>query len=128
MPVNQNNYPHAMADDPVTGKPMEKAGYHKFGSFDRIKSGSLYGSISIGTSATPVRVGGSDLATRHTLLIVNDDPTNSIYIGFDASVTVANGIPIRPNEERQLLLDPVSGLTIYGIASVSTSVVVAEMK
>lgn len=51
------------------------------------------GAITVGTTATPARVGGANLANRKNLTIYNNG-TQTIYWGYANTVTTANGIPI----------------------------------
>ncbi|TDQ39238.1 hypothetical protein EV213_108190 [Aureibacillus halotolerans] len=90
-----------------------------------IGQGSLYGEKTVGATATAIRIGSSDLAGRQSVLIVNNDPENDIFVGFDNAVTTANGIPVYAGQER---LFKVSNITLYAIASTPTSVRVAEIK
>lgn len=101
-------------------------GNKDFGQY-RIKPGSLFGSITIATSATPIRIGVSDLEGRHTLLISNVS-ANDIYVGFDNTVTTSNGIPIFSGDDRVFSLDRENGVTIFGISSASSEIRIMEVK
>lgn len=92
-----------------------------------IRSGSVYGTLSVGTSATQLKVGASDLSDRHTL-IVHNDSGNTIYVGFDNSVTTSNGLPIANGDERSFFFDPNDGLNLFGIAGSASTVRVFEIK
>lgn len=88
-------------------------------------SGSQYGAFTVSVIASPVRIGVSDLAERHSLLIVNTSQS-TIYVGYDANVTTVNGIPIVAGGEREIKLNPVDPLTIYSVAEADTVVRVSE--
>jgi hypothetical protein len=94
-----------------------------------ISSGSLYGSLVIASTATQIKVGASDLTNRHHVLVHNPVGSgNTVYIGFDSSVTTSNGLPIEEGEERGFDLDPSAGISLYGIAAANTTVRIAEIK
>lgn len=91
----------------------------------KVTQGSLYGALTIGTTATQIKVGATILDGRHSVLIVNPDPTNHIYIGFDDNVTTTNGIPVYAGQERLFKVDSV---TLYAIAGTATEVRIVEVK
>lgn len=92
-----------------------------------IRAGSIVGTLTIGTTATPLRLGATDLAERHTVQLINTG-ANAVYIGFSTAVTTANGIPCNAGEERSFALDPNDPLTLYAIATVANEVRLAEVK
>jgi len=92
-----------------------------------IGSGSVYGTLDVGTSATLVKVGASQLSERSAILVVNDS-AQDIYVGFDASVTTANGIPIKSNQERQFAMNPNDNVPLYAVAGSATTIRVVEAK
>ncbi len=94
-------------------------------SGSNVAQGSLHGALTVGTTATRIKVGAIDLDGRHSVLIVNPDPTNHIYVGFDDSVTTTNGIPVYAGQERLFKVDEVA---LYAIAGAETGVRIAEVK
>lgn len=81
-----------------------------------------YGSISVTTTAILILAKNSK---RQSIIIVNTDTTNKLYIGPDSSVTTSNGIEIE-NTGGNLTED--SGGTrvylgdIYGVSTGTISV------
>lgn len=90
-------------------------------------SQSVYGAVTVGTTATAIRVKEADLTGRHTITIVNVSETD-IFVGYDANVTIENGLPIKAGQEREYKLNPKDPLTIYGIAATDAQVRVSEQK
>jgi phage shock protein A len=54
--------------------------------------------ISVDDSVAPATLLLSADASRKEYIIVHEDSTNTLYVGFDPSVTVATGIPIVGNQ------------------------------
>jgi hypothetical protein len=99
------------------------------GMYKVIGSGSVYGNLTIGVTATLIKVGANQLAGRHAVFIENPiGSTRPVYIGFDNSVNTSNGIPIEEGDSKIFDLDPNESQALYGIASASTTVRVAEVK
>lgn len=92
-----------------------------------IRAGSLTGTLTIGTTATPLRIGAADLEDRHTVQVINTS-ANPIYIGFAADVTTAAGIPCEAGTERSFSLDPNDPLTLYGISTAASAIRLVEVK
>lgn len=87
------------------------------------KYGYVHGSISVGTSAVQVKVGGSNLSNRQCLVIFNKS-TSTIYRG-GSDVTTSNGVPIEPSQETVLYVsDSIDVFLIAG--SASNNVIVEE--
>lgn len=85
---------------------------------------TLYTNISIGTSATEIKVGASALPDRKVLII--QSLGNRIYIGFDSSVTTSKGIEL--SKRQTLFLEAGPEVTVYAIASSGTiDVRIAEL-
>lgn len=59
---------------------------------DTINTAGVYGSVTIGTSAVEAKIGASKLINRKSLTIT--PITNTVYWGYDSSVTTSNGTPI----------------------------------
>ena len=54
---------------------------------------SLYTNLSVGTSPVEVKVGASRLSERKAIAV--QALSDSIYIGFDNSVTTSNGVKLQ---------------------------------
>jgi len=78
-----------------------------------------YGSVSVVSTAGGTAI-IANLSQRRNVLIYNNG-TAIVYIGFDASVTTSNGIPVLPQASLELQGMFVSRKTaIYGIAASGT--------
>lgn len=77
-------------------------------------SGGAYGNVSVGTTATLIR---PSAAGRASVMVKNNDPALVLYVGFDSSVTTANGFPVGPGEAAWW--GDYTG-AVYGIAPSST--------
>ena len=75
-----------------------------------------YTTVSVSTTATELKVGGSALQDRKVLLI--QAKGNSIFIGTDSSVTSANGIELFKNQ--LVPLEVGDAITVFAIASSGT--------
>lgn len=85
---------------------------------------STQGTISVTTSATAARVGGSNLTNRKNLTAYNDG-TATLYWGYTNAVTSSTGIPLAKGQALDISVG--DALTIYLIsASGSHTVRVAE--
>lgn len=87
-------------------------------SVDCLRIGVLNGTLSVGTSALEIKVGGSRLANRRFIQIYNDS-SNTVYLG-SSSVTVANGLPIVKNQTAAI---QIGDIPIYLIANSSGNTV-----
>lgn len=67
---------------------------------DGISTSGAYGVLTIGTTPVELKVGASILPGRIGILI--RPTTNTIYLGFDSSVTTSTGFPILKNEVSSL--------------------------
>ena len=68
------------------------------------------------TITTPVLLAAAS-QTRYAVTFVNLGPTNTIYLGRDSTVTIANGYPLPVG---QSFTDTLSGDAWYGVAAVAT--------
>jgi hypothetical protein len=82
----------------------------------------VYGNITVGTTATELNVGASNLAGRRTLLVQPID--RDMFIGFDSSVTTSNGIQLFKGQV--FALDILETESVYGIAVANTDVRITE--
>lgn len=64
---------------------------------DIFNNGGSFGAITVGTSATEVKVGASPLADRKIVVIYHNG-SNQLYYGLSNSVTTSNGIRIFKNQ------------------------------
>lgn len=92
-------------------------------------SGSLLGTVTIlSASATELKVGGTPLAGRHTLL-VNNDSSFSIFFGFDNTVTTSTGLFVPSGNVLKINLDPNTTFSLFAIAGVTnTDITIIEIK
>ena len=66
---------------------MGSSGYD---SFDNLNDSAVFGSLSVGTSAVQVKVGGSPLANRK--LVIMQPKDTGIFWGYDNTVTTSTGV------------------------------------
>jgi hypothetical protein len=95
-------------------------------SLSALNATAVHGALNVGTASAEVRVGGAMLANRRTVQIFNTHDTEIVYVGFGASVTTANGFPVYPKTVHTLNISAGSGLPVYVIAAVSTTVRIVE--
>lgn len=81
---------------------------------DTVGQNSTYGVLTVGDTPIILKVGDNNLTGRHTLLVVNPDDTEPIYIGFDDQVLPDNGIPIFPKEQKHFKVK--DDVDIYAIS------------
>lgn len=74
-----------------------------------IKSGGLYGNLSVGTSAVEVKVGGSKLTGRRLVTIFPVD--RDMWWGYSNAVTTSTGTPVFKSQF--LVFDADDTATIY---------------
>jgi|SRR3954464_5057299 len=85
-----------------------------------------HGAVTINTPASPITVSATTtppLGNRTNIVIYNNDPTNTLYLGFGAAgsaVTTSNGFPVPPGSSIDLDFGP--QIAIYGISTASISV------
>lgn len=87
-------------------------------TYDAPESGGIYDTIPVTNVATPLRVGGSNLAGRRSVTVQPKGGT--IYVGYDASVTTSSGFRLSSNSS--FTLPKGDAVTIYGIKSGGGSV------
>lgn len=92
-----------------------------------IGSGSVFGTVTVGTTATAIRVSASDLDFRHNVVIQNTS-ANDIFVGFDNTVTTSDGFKIAVDNFAEFTLNPFDPITLFGIASANSEVRVMELK
>lgn len=68
-----------------------------FKSNTSITDGGVEGAITVGTSATEAKAGGSRLNPRQYLGVLNNSSV-TIYWGFTSGVTTSTGTPIAPGQ------------------------------
>lgn len=84
---------------------------------DRANDNGVYGAISVGTTATAARVGGSNLVNRKTLTVFNNG-SQSVYWGYSNAVTINSGTPIFKNQT--VTFDHGPNITVWLIAPSGT--------
>ena len=83
-------------------------------STELIQNGISNASLTVGTTATPLRVGGSNQTNRQCLYVQNIGNSN-LFVG-DASVTASNGLVVTAGGTAiQAKLS--DGVTLYGICA-----------
>ena len=76
-----------------------------------------YGNASVDTSADIII---ADLTERRSVLLKNNGSA-IVYVGFDSSVTSSNGFPLMPQDTMEIAGTIVSrGTVIYGISASGT--------
>lgn len=81
---------------------------------DFSNSSGIQGAISVTTSATALRVGGSNLTNRKTLTAYNNG-SSTIYWGYDNTVTTSSGTPLEKNQFASWEVG--DNVTLYAITS-----------
>jgi hypothetical protein len=76
------------------------------------KTGTLLDSFATTVNNTAIELVPVS-AARRSVLILNNDPTNDIYIGSDNTVTTANGMKVSP--EQQIVLDKAPQAAVWVI-------------
>lgn len=85
---------------------------------DILNVSAVYGTVSITTTASELKVGGSVLANRKYIII--QPRANNLYIGFNSSVTTANGMQVFKN---QLIMIPVGpNVHVYAISDQASGI------
>jgi len=79
--------------------------------------------ITVGTSA--VKLPTTPLKYRRAIAVFNSDASNSLYIGFDSTVTTGNGFPIPPSSS--LPMDLNGSVELYGIAASAIDIRILEL-
>jgi len=74
---------------------------------------ATYATQSVTTTATELKTGASAQIERK--LIIIQPKANSIFIGFDNSVTSGNGLEVR--KDQTFILEVGPKITVYAIAS-----------
>lgn len=80
-------------------------------------STAAYAAVSITTTATDIV--GTDLANRIQILVQNNSTSKDVFVGSNASVTVANGIKLSPGAS--IVLDAGAGINLHGITASGTA-------
>lgn len=96
--------------------PVSASTYGELKACDILNNGGTNASLTVGTSAVELKVGGSRLSNRKMVLI--QPLTDKVYFGFSNSVTVANGIPL---QKIQFFMFPVGENTQVWLISSSAS-------
>lgn len=83
------------------------------------------GEKTVGVTATELFAGGSRLAGRHQMTVMNMS-SNTVWWG-NASVTVANGFPLTANSAISFNFNPNNAIPIFFIAGAGSLVRVVEL-
>jgi hypothetical protein len=83
---------------------------------DGLRDGGVYGVLNLVTSGTryEAKVGASRLPNRKSLIIL---AVNDMYWGYNNSVTTANGILLKKNQQISFDIDPDSTFQVWLVAS-----------
>lgn len=61
--------------------------------YDIVNVSGVFGTLTVGTSAVQLKVGGSNLTNRISVTLYNTSG-NTVYWGYANTVTTSNGTPI----------------------------------
>lgn len=93
-----------------------------------IHAGSLNGRVSLSTTPAILKVGASSLAERHTLMVYND-ASAVVYVGFNSDVTSADGFQLSGGKGITFRFDPDDMVEVYGVLDEGTTdIVLFEIK
>ena len=77
---------------------------------------ATYINVSVTTTAAELKVGASAQLERKVMVI--QPKANSIFLGFDSSVTISNGVEVK--KDQTFILEVGPKITVYAIASTGT--------
>lgn len=89
-------------------------------------STAIQGALTVDTSASELRLGGSMLAARRTVHIFNMSETVPIFVGFTSGTTVDTGFPVYPKTAHLISISSGSGLPVYAVASEAVQIRIVE--
>lgn len=92
-----------------------------------ITAAGAIGTITATTTATAAIAGGSALANRKGMEILNNS-ANVVYWGYTNSVTVNDGFPINPGVSKVFEFSPAVATAIYVIAGSDSELYIHEWK
>lgn len=87
-------------------------GFGGVDSLDHANNAGVYGTLSVGTTAVEVKVGGSALSQRKNVTIQPKD--NGIYWGYDSSVTTSTGMELFKDQVLSLPVGPDISVYLIG--------------
>jgi hypothetical protein len=91
---------------------------------DVLEQSASYGTLTVGTSAVELKVGGSALTNRQAITML--PITRDIYWGYNSSVTTSTGTKLFKGQFLMLPIGP--SVTVYLIAaSAGTDVRIGEL-
>lgn len=85
-------------------------------NINRTDSSAVYGTVSVSTTAVELKVGASPLIGRDYIII--QPKANGVYIGYNSSVTVSNGIQLF--KDQIISIEVGEGISVYAIADSGT--------
>jgi hypothetical protein len=85
---------------------------------DIINVSGTQGTFSVTTTASPIRVGGSNLANRK-LVTFYHDTSNTVYWGYTSGVTTSTGTPLNRGQMTQWPVGP--SVDIYLISTTTVA-------
>jgi len=83
-----------------------------FDQLDHANDSAVYGTLTVGTTAVELKVGGSALENRKVVTI--QPKANKVYWGYDSSVTTLTGTQVFKDQFIPLPVGP--EITVYLIA------------
>jgi hypothetical protein len=93
-----------------------------------VHAGSLNGRVTLSSTPAILKIGASQLADRHTLLIHND-ASAIIFIGFNSNVSSTDGYQVSSGTVVTFKFDPTQAITMYGVIDEGTaSISIMEIK
>ena len=91
-------------------------------------TGSIQGRVSLSTTPTVLKIGDSSLSDRHSLMVFND-ASAIVYLGFNDDVTSDDGIQLSSGVGMVFNFDPAELVELYGVIDEGTTeITLIELK
>lgn len=100
----------------IESTPVQSTDDGRLNVVDVLDGLGVQGALTIGTSATEAKVGGSPLSNRKLLTVYNNSDS-IVYWGYTSGVTTTNGTPILKKQLARWDISP--NATVYLIADTS---------
>jgi len=85
-------------------------------AYQPVDGPNVYGTISVGTTPVELKIGASALSERKVIVI--QSLGSRIYLGYDNSVTVSNGMEM--SKRQVLFLEVGEHVQVFAVASSGT--------
>ena len=93
-----------------------------------VRPGSIQDRVNLSTTPAILKIGETSLAGRHTLMVYND-ASKIVYIGFNDDVTSDDGIQISSGIGITFNFDPLELVEVYGVLDEGTTeITIIELK